>query len=139
MIISRITRFFLQKRRLPFLSYFAQFIILKWLFNRTLEMLFHQDANRLLKFGHCFEMCSEYYSMLCNFNSQFNVRNICVQKISRISRMTPQFAKLNGREKNLWLIFANVELKSVNYTCFLESLKYFFSIHVVIWQNCESF
>ena len=31
----------------------------------------------------------------------FNVRNFRVQKISRISRMTPQFAKLNGREKNI--------------------------------------
>ena len=28
----------------------------------------------------------------------FNVRNFRVQKISRISRITPQFAKLNGRE-----------------------------------------
>ena len=33
--------------------------------------------------------------------SYFNVRKFRVQKISRISRMIPQFAKLNGREKNI--------------------------------------
>ena len=32
----------------------------------------------------------------------FNVRKFRVQKISRVSRMAPQFAKLNGREKNLF-------------------------------------
>ena len=37
----------------------------------------------------------------------FNVRKFRVQKISRISRMTPQFAKLNGREKIFWLIREN--------------------------------
>ena len=31
-----------------------------------------------------------------------NVRNFRVQKISQLSRMTPQFAKLNGREKNIF-------------------------------------
>ena len=31
----------------------------------------------------------------------FNVRKFRVQKVLRISLMTPQFAKLNGREKNI--------------------------------------
>ena len=34
-------------------------------------------------------------------SNYFNVRKFRVQKISRISRMTPQFAKLNGRKKNI--------------------------------------
>ena len=70
----------------------------------------------------------------------FNDRNFRVQKISRISRMTPQYAKLNGHEKNvlansrklipmrygfqiLLIIFCLLEHKnrlfSLSYSCFV--------------------
>ena len=49
----------------------------------------------------------------------FNVRNFRVQKISRISRMIPQFAKLNGREKKSFGWFAKINSHDTQFSDFL--------------------
>ena len=86
------------------------------------------------------KLCGHFYILtIFNTQSYFNVRKFHVQKISRISRMTPRFAKLNGHEKNLladsrkliptrhslqifWVIFCLLEHKnrlfSLFYQCF---------------------
>ena len=60
----------------------------------TVEYAFH-SLNQVLKLA----VASINY---------FNVRNIRVQKFSRISRMTLKFAKLNGPEKNLFGSLAKI-------------------------------
>ena len=52
----------------------------------------------------------------------FNGRKFSFQKISRISRMIPQFTKLNGREKD---IFANSRKLISTQTRFLDFLVTF--------------
>ena len=75
--------------------------------------LFHNNRltfgqNKFNLFKKNIEWTDRHRSIVTTMNTitptkyeYFNVRNFRVQKISRISRMTPQFAKLNGREKNL--------------------------------------
>ena len=73
-------------------------------------------------------------------DTYFNVRNFRVQKISRISRMTHQCAKLNGREKNIlgnsrekipakhgFQIFLLIQNIKIGF------LAYF--THVFVWEN----
>ena len=61
-----------------------------------------------------------WFSQIYFKSYYFNVRKFRVQKISRFSRMTPKFAKLNGREKNCFAWFAKINPK-----------KYIFQISLV--------
>ena len=64
-----------------FLQNFSFLIVTKW---KNFQRRYHRD-----------------YAILSNYDYYFKVKKFRAHKISRISRMTPPFAKLNRREKNL--------------------------------------